>query len=602
MSASRFLWASAAETHSTTRAVARGPRRVAQLRLRRGRGRRCIPKPSMHDVDAIRRDAQPLDDVVLDRLGDRDHPVGAARARADERPEPERARPRERRREVLVDEVEDGHDARARRRPAATSCPASAGGRRRARRGGHGQQRELGARRAAACWRAVTGSSCRSRRSPASPRRAATAAASRPQNSDELDVGRAGRQSARPAGGRRSRCRRPRRARGTAALRPTRRTRPARYRAWAPRLASSPDARCQLRSPSSWCATTAPTRSARTLAGARAPSCAPDDEVVVVDNALARRDPARPSRGRSAGARRRGRRRTSASPPAATLGARADARAAAPLPQPRRRAGPGCLDALRAAAVEQPGVGRLAGARDAGRRRARQHGRQRRALARLRLGGRPGRARSPTSTAAPRGRLRLGRGAGRPPRGVGRGGRLRRALLHVRRGPRPVAAAAAGRAGASASCRPRASRTTTSSPRATTSGSTSSATAGGRCSAPTRRRCSRCVAARRCSRSRSALLVAAWRGGWLRAEAARPGRGAARVALAIRRRRAVQGTRTIRREPSRAISPPRWTRRISRPPSASPGWPRRSAPIGVWLRPRFDESAPPGRPHYPALP
>ena len=58
--------------------------------------------------------------------------------------------------------------------------------------------------------------------------------------------------------------------------------------------------------------------------------------------------------------------------------------------------------------------------------------------------------------------------------------RLRPALLHVRRGRRRLAAAAAWRAGASASSRPRGWSTTTSSTRAATSGSTSSATAGGR--------------------------------------------------------------------------------------------------------------------------
>ena len=118
--------------------------------------------------------------------------------------------------------------------------------------------------------------------------------------------------------------------------------------------------------------------------------------------------------------------------------------------------------------------------------------------------GRHRASRSPTVDGAPaRGRLRLGRRAGRAPRGVGRGRRLRRALLHVRRGPRPLAAPAPGglgrrrRAGGARRARLRAS------PRATTSGSTSSATAGGRCSASTRARAARAARARRCSPSRS---------------------------------------------------------------------------------------------------
>ena len=92
---------------------------------------------------------------------------------------------------------------------------------------------------------------------------------------------------------------------------------------------------------------------------------------------------------------------TSASPAAASVGARRRARRCCSSSTPTRCRRPGCVDALRAAAAQQPGVGRVAGARDAGRRRARQHGRQRRALARLRLGGRHGRAASPTSTARP---------------------------------------------------------------------------------------------------------------------------------------------------------------------------------------------------------
>ena len=95
--------------------------------------------------------------------------------------------------------------------------------------------------------------------------------------------------------------------------------------------------------------------------------------------------------------------------------------------------------------------------------------------------------------------------------------RLRRALLHVRRGSRPgPAAAARGHGVGHRPGRARAS-TTTSSARATASGSCSSATAGGRSSATTRPVCS-CRSFRPCSRRSSRCCVIAARGGWLGAK------------------------------------------------------------------------------------
>ena len=158
---------------------------------------------------------------------------------------------------------------------------------------------------------------------------------------------------------------------------------------------------------------------------------------------------------------------------------------------PTRCRRPGCLDALRAAAGAHPAgaPGRRSCSLPGGERG--QHARRRRALARLRLGGRATASRSPTRRPRrPRGRVRLRRGAGRCGASAWDAvGGFDARLLHVRRGPRPVAAAAARGLGRRRRAGGARSSTTTSSPRATTSGSTSSATAGGRCSAPTRRRC-----------------------------------------------------------------------------------------------------------------
>ena len=79
--------------------------------------------------------------------------------------------------------------------------------------------------------------------------------------------------------------------------------------------------------------------------------------------------------------------------------------------------------------------------------------------------------------------------------------RLRRGLLPLPRGRRPLASRPARRAGGSGWSAPPASTTTTSSTRARPSGASWSATAGRRSSAPTRPRCSR--SSRRHSRRRS---------------------------------------------------------------------------------------------------
>ena len=113
-----------------------------------------------------------------------------------------------------------------------------------------------------------------------------------------------------------------------------------------------------------------------------------------------------------------------------------DARPAPGLP---RRAAPPRRGAAR--------LGCLAGAGDDGRRHAHQHGRQRGPLPRRELGG----TLRPAVSEAPVGFEEVAFASGAAlvdaARGLGAGRRLRRALLHVLRGPRPVAAAAAGRLG-----------------------------------------------------------------------------------------------------------------------------------------------------------
>ena len=228
--------------------------------------------------------------------------------------------------------------------------------------------------------------------------------------------------------------------------------------------------------------------------------------------------------------------------------ARGDAAPLLLLPQPRRGArARAALDALRAAPPTRSRLGRVAGARDAaGRRRVNTAGDVVHWLG-IGWAGRLRRAGRRAPAGAREVGVRLGRGAGgaRARRGSD-ARRLRRRLLHVRRGPRPRRCGCGSRAGASASSRRRASTTTTSSSRATTSGSCSSATAGGRCSAPTRRAllvrrcCRRCSRSRsRCSRSRRA---AAGCGAKLRAQAAMLRRAAADAARAAR---AVQATRRV---------------------------------------------------------
>ena len=126
--------------------------------------------------------------------------------------------------------------------------------------------------------------------------------------------------------------------------------------------------------------------------------------------------------------------------------------------------------------------------------------------------------------------------------------RLRPALLHVRRGPRPVAAAAARGLGRRARARGARSSTTTSSPRATTSGSYLERnrwwTLLGAYPAPLLALLLPGAAGGSSSRS---LAVAA-RGGWLRGEAARAGRRAARAAgWALRGAAARPGGRAVER-------------------------------------------------------
>ena len=122
------------------------------------------------------------------------------------------------------------------------------------------------------------------------------------------------------------------------------------------------------------------------------------------------------------------------------------AAAAAASSTPTRCRPPGCLDALRAAAGEHPRWGAWQALVTLPGGELVNTAGQRRALARLRLGRR--------ATSAPvargrrgaaRGRLRQRRGAVRAARRLGRRSAASTPrVLHVRRGPRPVAAPAAG--------------------------------------------------------------------------------------------------------------------------------------------------------------
>ena len=251
------------------------------------------------------------------------------------------------------------------------------------------------------------------------------------------------------------------------------------------------------RSPSSWSATTAPSdlrrRSRRCCAQLR-----DDDEVVVVDSASSD-DRRRGARGRPARACV-DRATTSASPAAATRALRRPRAPLLLLLNPDAVPAPGCLDAPARRAGEQPDWGAwqaLVTLADGERVNTR---RQRRALARLRLGGRLD-ARSAASTPDPH-EVAFASGAAMVVRRAAwdaAGGFDARYFMYgedldlslrLRLAGWGVGIVPAARVGA----RLRASS------RATTSGSTSSATAGGRCSAPIRGRCS--PRRRGCSRSR----------------------------------------------------------------------------------------------------
>ena len=313
-------------------------------------------------------------------------------------------------------------------------------------------------------------------------------------------------------------------------------------------------------------------RDRRHADGARGRSCAPATRS---SSSTTRRATARPDVVRAARAAARPSskaRRTSASPVAVTS---ACARSRAPLVlllNPDAVPAPGCLDALRACAAERPEWGAW------------------QALVTMADGelvntagnvvhylgfGWAGDLGRPVADVDPRPReVGFCSGAALVVRREAWDavGRLRRALLHVRRGPRPLAAPAAGGLGRRASCRRRGSPTTTSSPRATTSGSTSSATAGGRSSAPIRR-------------ALLALLAPGAAGLRGRAPAGGVARRLAAARSCARRRAVLRGLPAIaappprraghaadrRRRPSPRRSRRRWTRRTSRAPRVSPG-------------------------------
>ena len=172
----------------------------------------------------------------------------------------------------------------------------------------------------------------------------------------------------------------------------------------------------------------------------------PRDELVVVDNdsrdatlavvrelapeAVVHRDRAqRGLRGRRERGRGRGERR------------------AAALPQPRRTSGARVRRGDRRAAGRRPRLGGVDGAGDGGGRACREHERRRGALHRHRVGRRGGRGGARLADRRSRGGVPVRRVPRDPSHGVGARRRLRRALLHVLRGRRPLAPAAArGRA------------------------------------------------------------------------------------------------------------------------------------------------------------
>ena len=193
-------------------------------------------------------------------------------------------------------------------------------------------------------------------------------------------------------------------------------------------------------------------------------------------------------------------------------------------------------------------MGRVAGARDDARRPRDQHLGRRRALARLRLGGRVRRRRPSSAPAAARGRLRVGRGAGRAARGVGaRSAASTRATSCTAR-TSTWRCGCGWRAGASASCRgARVEHDYDVRQGRLQVVPTSSATAGGRCSAPTRAPLLALLAAgaaglrARAAAGRRARRLAA-------GQAARAGAPCcARCRGRCARRRAVQAARAISR-------------------------------------------------------
>ena len=205
--------------------------------------------------------------------------------------------------------------------------------------------------------------------------------------------------------------------------------------------------------PSSSSPTTAPTRSAGDAARRCGRSSRADDELVVVDNA-SRDDTAAAARDALAGADRaragreprlrrrlqRGRRRRRP---------RRCCSSSTPTRCRRRAASTRC--APRRARTRAGARGRRSCSLPGGERG--QHARRRRALARLRLGGRaatrrpPTRERAATTTVG----FAVGRGAGRAARGVGRGRRLRRPATSCTARTSTCRCGCGSRAGASAS-------------------------------------------------------------------------------------------------------------------------------------------------------
>ena len=179
--------------------------------------------------------------------------------------------------------------------------------------------------------------------------------------------------------------------------------------------------------------------------GALTPQLRHDDELIVVDNG------SRDATGAAVRAAAPGARLVEQSTTAASR--------AAPRRAPRWRARRCCCSSTPTPARTRlhrraaprgghaPQVGGVAGAGDDGRRHDHQHRGQRHALPRDGLGRALRAAARRGARRTGGGAVRLGRRAGRAARGLGARRRVRRALLHVRRGPRPLAAALAGRLG-----------------------------------------------------------------------------------------------------------------------------------------------------------